>query len=58
MNFKLALIIVLLLCAPWLINAYKLTQCDFESDYKCEILHGAGLVLPPFSFITVWFSAD
>jgi len=39
------------------LNAYKLTQCDFESPYKCEVVHGVGLV-PPLWVVAVWFDTD
>lgn len=39
-------------------NAVKLASCDFESNYKCEVIHGAGLVVPPLSLVTVWFADD
>lgn len=42
----------------WIVNAVKLASCDFESNYKCEVLHGAGLIVPPLSFVTVWFADD
>lgn len=42
----------------WVWNAVKLASCDFESNYKCEVIHGAGLVVPPLSIITVWFADD
>lgn len=42
----------------WLINAVKLASCDFRPDYRCEALHGAGLVIPPLSIVTVWFGDD
>lgn len=38
-------------------NAYKLTQCDFESPYKCEVIHAVGM-LPPFWVAAVWFDTD
>lgn len=41
----------------WVGNFYKLTQCDFEPDYKCEILHGVGII-PVISLGTVWFGTD
>jgi hypothetical protein len=43
--------------AAWAINLYKLTQCDFTSDYQCEVIHGLGIV-PPVALITVWFLDD
>lgn len=38
-------------------NIYKLTQCDFKSDYKCEILHWIG-IFPPLSLFTYWIWTD
>ncbi len=42
----------------WVMNVVKLTNCDFESDYKCEVIHGVGLIGAPVSLITVWFETD
>lgn len=42
----------------WVWNAVKLASCDFESNFKCEAIHGAGLVVPPLSIVTVWFADD
>ena len=42
----------------WIWNAVKLTSCDFESNYRCELLHGAGLVVPPLSIVTMWVGDD
>ena len=42
----------------WVWNAAKLASCDFESNYKCEAIHGAGLIVPPLSIVTVWFDDD
>jgi len=44
-------------CA-FLVNAYKLIQCDYESPWKCEAVHALGLVVPPLSLITVWSGDD
>lgn len=44
-----------LLC--WGVNVYKLTQCDFAAPYKCEAIHGAGLI-PGAALVTVWFGTD
>lgn len=41
----------------WIWNAVKLTDCDFEPNYRCEIIHGAGLI-PVVSILTVWFGTD
>jgi prepilin-type N-terminal cleavage/methylation domain-containing protein len=42
----------------WVWNAAKLASCDFESNFKCEAIHGAGLIVPPLSVVTVWFADD
>jgi hypothetical protein len=39
-------------------NVIKVTNCDFESDYKCEVIHGVGVIVPPAALITVWFEDD
>lgn len=49
---------VMLLLSPVAINAFKLLNCDFESDYRCEVIHGIGVVLPPASYVTAWFKSD
>ena len=58
---KLVVLVVLVAVVGiggWVWNAVKLTSCDFESDYRCEVIHGAGLVVPPLSIVTVWFGDD
>ena len=51
--------IVLLIAAVtgWGMNLYKLTQCDFESPYKCEVLRTVGLV-PPIGAIMGYIDLD
>jgi hypothetical protein len=58
MKALIGLILFVLLTAPWVVNMVKFTNCDFGPDYKCEVLHGAGVFVPPLSFITVWFDDD
>ena len=53
----LQLTIVLLLSTTYVVNAYKLMQCDFESPYKEEIIYGIGAVTP-FSIVTVWYNKE
>ena len=57
---KLAVLIlfVALQFTSYFVNAYKLTQCDFESNYKCEVIHGLGLIPSPISIVTVWVGTD
>ena len=49
------IVIALLVITAWVINFYKLTQCDFQAPYKGEVIHAVGLV-PAFAPITVWFN--
>lgn len=42
----------------WPINIYRLSNCDFKSDYKCEVTHTIGVVVAPASLVTVWFDTD
>ena len=58
MRFYVLLIVAVLAVTPWLWNGVKFLNCDFEPDYKCEIVHGAGVFIPPSSWITVWFGDD
>lgn len=48
---------VISVVGAWPLNFYSLTQCDFRPDYKCEAIHGIGLV-PILSPITVWYGDD
>lgn len=50
--------LVLLVASPYIYNGYKLAGCDFESSYKCEVIHGIGVVIPPAAFVTAWFDDD
>jgi len=53
----LPLILIAVIFSCFFVNLYKLTQCDFESPYKCEVIHAIGL-FPPASLIVVWFETD
>ena len=52
------LIAIAIVSVPWVWNAAKFASCDFVAPYKCEVLHGTGILVPPASFITVWFADD
>lgn len=52
------LIFVAAFVAAYATNAYKFSECDFESNYKCEVVHGIGVFIPPTSWVTVWFDVD
>lgn len=58
LNELLVVLVAMFVIGGWVWNAVKLTSCDFESNYKCEFIHGAGLVVPPLSIVTVWFGDD
>jgi len=49
--------VVILVVGCWVGNVIKLSDCDFASPYKCEIIHGVGL-LGPVAVVTVWFGTD
>lgn len=51
-------IVIPFLLVPWLWNIVKFASCDFEPSYRCEIIHGVGVVVPPAAIITVWFDTD
>ena len=52
------LIVLMLAITPWVVNATKFVNCDFESNYKCEVIHGVGVFIPVLSILTVWFDSD
>lgn len=55
---ELLLVVVVVFGAlSWIMNAVKLTSCDFEPNYRCEIIHGLGLI-PALAFVTVWARDD
>lgn len=41
----------------WIWNIVKLSDCDFEADYRCEVIHGIG-VIPAVAPFVVWFDDD
>lgn len=32
-------------------NIYHLTNCDFNPDYKCEIITTIGIIVPPIGVV-------
>jgi len=57
-NVAFAVIVSIILCLPWMVNAYKLFNCDFRPDYKCEVIHTLGFVIPPASYITMFVEGE
>jgi len=51
-------LLALAIITAWFVNGYKFVSCDFESNYRCEVIHAAGVAVPPFSLATVWFGSD
>lgn len=51
------LFVLIVGAGTWLSNAWQLVQCDFKAPYKCEIVHGVGLI-PPVHFITAWIGGE
>ena len=47
------LVIVLVIGTGWVKNLIKLSECDFESPYKAEVIHAIG-ILPPVGMVTGW----
>ena len=47
------LLILMAIATGWIMNIIKLSNCDFEAPYKCEVIHGIGIV-PPVGMITGW----
>jgi len=48
--------VVLTIIVSWIGNIYKLTQCDFASPYKGEVVHAIGII-PLAAPFTVWCDA-
>ena len=52
-----SVLVLLIFGLPYILNLNKLSNCDFESPYRCEVIHGIGII-PLVSMITVWFGTD
>lgn len=50
--------VILIFLVSWVWNVVRFTSCDFESNYRCEVIHGAGVFVPFLSIFTVWFDTD
>ncbi len=54
MRMKLVAAVVMVVVAiGWVKNLIKLTECDWDAPYKCEVVHVLGL-MPPLGAITGW----
>ncbi len=45
------IVLVMVLLIGYLMNVYKLVQCDFEAPYKAEVIRGVGMFIPFGAFI-------
>ncbi len=54
------MLVIVFVCGGvlWIWNGFKFASCDFESNYNCEVIHGAGVFIPPTAIITAWFDDD
>jgi len=51
--FLIYVVIILVVGTGWVKNVIKLSDCDFESPYKAEVVHAIGLI-PPVGAVTGW----
>ena len=54
----LIVIVIIWEIVTWIWSTVKLASCDFEPNYRCEVIHGIGVAVPPLSIVTVWFGDD
>lgn len=54
MKILLITILVFLPVVSFVGNVVKFVGCDFDGIGACEVVHGAGILVPPASVITVW----
>ncbi len=53
-NFMVIYVVILLAIGTgWVKNLIKLSECDFESPYKAEVIHAIGII-PPVGMVTGW----
>ena len=48
-----AVVVIIVVAVGWIKNVIKLADCDFSAPYKCEVVHGVGLI-PPVGMVTGW----
>lgn len=51
------LFFVLFVTVSWVNNIIKLSECDFEAPFNCEVIHGVGLI-PVVGMVTGWLDID
>ena len=58
MKLAVLILIVALIVTAGTWNAFKFASCDFEANYRCEAIHGVGVIVAPLAVVTVWFDDD
>jgi hypothetical protein len=62
MKFKetvVAYAIVWILCLfGWGNNLYRLTQCDFDTPLKAEVIRGAGVIVFPLGIVLGYITIE
>ena len=53
-----AISIVVLIGYGWFANLYKLSQYNFSSPYKAEVLRGVGAVVFPVGVVMGYFNIE
>ncbi len=54
-SFGILWLVFILCCGiGWVMNIYKLTQCDFETPYKTEVIRVVSTVVPVIGGFTGW----
>jgi len=51
--YVIAGLLIVIVFTGWTKNIVKLSECDFESPYKAEVIHTVGLI-PLVGMVTGW----
>lgn len=54
----IVILVFVLAIVGWFKTVYNLTQCDFSSPYRCEVINGAGTFLLPLGAIVGWIGVE
>ena len=53
-----AIAFVVLIAYGWFANMYKLSQCDFASPYKTEVLRTVGIFMFPMGVVMGYLTIE
>ena len=53
-----AIIVIVLAVSGWVMNLVGFIRCDFEAPYRCEVVRGVGIFIPPVGAVAGWVSID